>query len=173
MSRTRWRKDVTPDGVVTHTDPTGRVVIEKHTHHYGPWLVKDTDLDERVGETEVSEAEAKRLAEDYLAGPRSVPPPPPLATVARSAPSSSAEEAGPAAAAYATAVRLLSAQLRLLADEVQVSAEPRGPGSFGASASAVVAAWTRTAAGSPLAQLAALASAADLEAARTGAARRR
>ncbi|NHC14646.1 hypothetical protein [Motilibacter deserti] len=66
MSRLRWRKSSSADGVVTLADPSGRITIEKHTHHYGPWLIKDTWLDERAGETEVSEAEAKRLAEEYL-----------------------------------------------------------------------------------------------------------
>ena len=66
MNRMKWRKSSSADGVVTLTDPSGRIVIEKHTHHYGPWLIKDTWLDERAGETEVSEAEARRLAEEYL-----------------------------------------------------------------------------------------------------------
>ena len=75
MTRMKWRKSSTADGVVTLTDPSGRITIEKHTHHYGPWLIKDTWLDERAGETEVSEAEAKRLAEEYLVGAASAPAP--------------------------------------------------------------------------------------------------
>src|SRR3954453_21450597 len=74
MSRVKWRKSSSADGVVTLTDPSGRIVIEKHTHHYGPWLIKDTWLDERAGETEVSEAEARRLAEAYLDATTSAPP---------------------------------------------------------------------------------------------------
>src|SRR4051812_17923071 len=73
MSRMKWRKSSSADGVVTLTDPSGRIVIEKHTHHYGPWLIKDTWLDERAGETEVSEAEARRLAEEYLDATTSAP----------------------------------------------------------------------------------------------------
>src|SRR4051812_39047111 len=75
MSRMKWRKSSSADGVVTLTDPSGRIVIEKHTHHYGPWLIKDTWLDERAGETEVSEAEARRLAEEYLDAVASTPTP--------------------------------------------------------------------------------------------------
>ena len=151
MTKPRWRKDVTPDGVVTHTDPSGRVMIEKHTHHYGPWLVKDLDLDERVAETEVSEAEAKRLAEDYLASPRPVPVAPGLAAPApapavsvatppmqpstkpsapprgprdASRPSSSTEESRRAAMAYAAAVHAHVVTLRGLADDVERLAVP-------------------------------------------------
>jgi hypothetical protein len=75
MSRMKWRKSSSADGVVTLTDPSGRIVIEKHTHHYGPWLIKDTWLDERAGETEASEAEARRLAEEYLDTMASAPTP--------------------------------------------------------------------------------------------------
>src|SRR3954454_3775236 len=73
MSRIKWRKASSADGVVTLTDPSGRIVIEKHTHHYGPRLIKDTWLDERAGETEMSEAEARRLAEEYLDAVASAP----------------------------------------------------------------------------------------------------
>ena len=181
MTKTRWRKDVTPDGVVTHTDPSGRVVIEKHTHHYGPWLIKDLDLDERVGETEVSEAEAKRLAEDYLASPRPVPVAPSghrkSNASAQEAPASSAPvPAAPSAdpdtrrssMSYAAAVHALATQLRRLADEVEQHAVPGSSAlssdltPHATSAAAAVTAVTRALSSGGLAQLATLAAVADL-----------
>ena len=174
MTKTRWRKEITADGVVTHTDPAGRVVIEKHTHHYGPWLVKDLDLDERVAETEVSEAEAKRLAEDYLASPRPVPPAPSpsasraTATAGTAPADPGSEQARRASMAYAAAVHAYAADLRALAREVERMAVPDeracagGPAPHARAAAAVVTASGATLSGPVLASLLALAGQADV-----------
>ncbi|RKS77832.1 hypothetical protein CLV35_1530 [Motilibacter peucedani] len=156
MSRIRWRKDVTPDGVVTHTDPSGRVVIEKHTHHYGPWLVKDLALDERVGETEVSEAQAKRLAEDYLDRPRAVPGAPTAEPAATASSASPPETAAPGHAGTSDlAPGLLAVALELRAVAARVEALAKAPGGHGAGTVASVVADVAGVLAGPVARLAA------------------